>query len=266
MRTEVVDDFVQLPVFRKKHHAETAKAIQGCFTMLDGNMDSLLPSTVASFIGRSIGLQTRKQYDAVLTSMDDVFDKELTPQRIRKCAYRLAVNLDRLTQGLAVPAKPYGVEQHWCRGVISSFEFFTDNDKPRVKLAFRIWNGPLATRQHVTSHSKSFLNMLYGLCTGFPRKCGYRSPYQLIRMQLAMNLSVHEGKVLCHRLAVSKSQRTENASLARKRQRNCYACPLGFAVDCIACKVGPNECDRSVRTITTNFINPCKANQSSGDL
>lgn len=251
------ENFISLPAFRHAKIAELTSVIKPIIVEYLGDGSAArTPRILSCVIAKKLGLNHQlASIDAIAASLDDVFGgKPPSIQVIHRCAYRLAANEDLIRQGIAVPYNPMTVPEYWAISEIVGFERVKKEKEWRLKIAYRILTGRLAGRRFIDTVKPHVAQVIYGVCTGYPRKCPYTTPRQLMFMKCALQISLHESRYTCEHIGISKTLRSANVKLTRSRFRNISTCPFGSALDCVNCPVGMNECDRSVHGIKTNLI------------
>lgn len=260
------ETFISLPTFRHAKIAETTSLLKPVLMEFMGTgCVAQTPRILSSMLARQLGLTNQiKSIDAIAASMDDIFGPSPpTPVSIHRCAYRLSANVDLLKQGISVPYAPMTVPPYWTIGEIVGFERVKTSKEWQLKIAYRILTGRLAGRRFIDTVQPHVGKVIYGVCTGYPRKCGYQTPRQLMFLKCALYLSLHESRYECEQIGISKSLRAANVKLTRSRFRNISTCPFGSSLDCVNCPVGMNECDRSVHGIRTSLIGKVRGDYTS---
>lgn len=250
------DNFITLPSLREAATKKLAAAIEEAIEVFCDEGPMYRPPRALSYVvSRKLKLTSKACIDAVAASLDDVIKMEkVSSAVIRRCARRLAVNVNRLAQGWSCPYAPMTVPEHWAMCEIEGFERFKKGQEWRVKIAYRILTGRLAGRRYIDVMKSQAVSFLYGVCTGYPRKCGYQTPRQLMFLRCVLRLSMHDESINCVGYGITKPFRASNIKLTRSRVRNISTCPFGSALDCVNCPVGSNECNRSVLSISTHLV------------
>jgi hypothetical protein len=245
-----VDDdksvFVQLPVFHRKRTAAIFRAFMQVLSSDDFTPDRLaaaaeIDSSLAAF--------------AISASLSDV---EKSPQSAavrRRAAYRLAANINRIRRGWPCPPGDVAVGEFVAAKLIGiAATMDAGGTRSFYRVSYRVLTGRAAGMQVLDRFSVRAAPAIFYLLVGRLRKCSPFSPLLLGGLECAIRLTKEMGEVKVKEVGVSRSQRSRNAKLTKRRFRAHADCPVGFGVDCANCVVGQSECALSVHYTVTHYL------------
>lgn len=203
----------------------------------------------------------------VVQSMSDLCKPGLALDRklIRKTAWRLAANYHELIKGKACPLNTDEMPVHEATGIISVIAATrTAKNKPMLKVGFRIWTGPYAGQLICYSFPYKYASILYRQAATRPRKTKFVSPLLLSGFKCYITIGWYRDQPKVEKITFSSTHHAYNTDLLRKRFRRLAKCPLGQKMDCFACPLGRDQCDRAVRPKTYDIKNTVNTQRTSG--
>lgn len=252
-------EFVKLPVYRENKIAEDASEVSKLLFRLQRDEDEITDDMVFKLIAHTLGINTDipSQRIAISCSCADLTGlDDLSAQQINATSYRLAANKDNLKKGWAVPPDPNMLALDTVIAEVQGVRKNEENGRVRgaLQIGLKLLTGKLAGKTYRHNCSWKTGTYLYGICTGFPRKAAYQSPKQLVGLRVGMSIGWEDSSFVLEKFVISKSVRSSNVKLARSRSRDIADCPFNQQIDCLFCRVGRNECPRSVNTKATQLI------------
>lgn len=226
------------------------------YTLRDWESGGLgIERLLSYFIGRDLKSTAKASVDAIVASLDDLVPWPASNAAMRRCAYRLSANKDRIRDGFPAEHAPLTVPTDWVIAQIVGIEQVRKPDRePRLAIAYRLLTGRLAGRQYRTEVKRTVARGIYGTLTGWPRKCSFETPKLLVGLQCVLSIGLYDQKLVSEHMGISKSLRAANVKLTRSRVRKLASCPHGSQLDCVLCPVGVNECDRSMQVTATQLL------------
>ena len=254
MFSESDDDFVQLPPYPAKKFMLATENCRNLFRQFSGKAIPFTRQEFGYVIARQLRLGDEAHYPISL-SIEDLYASEiLTNEVIDRCAVRLAVNRDGLAAGTAFPANPLYQPPAWQRCHVVRINRAEGMIKVQLIIQWYLMTGPLAGRKFTQTISPKFASGVYRALVGRNRGTAFSSPLALLDLQGALELEFQSGSFNVKRISVSKSQRAGNVKVVRGRNRKYAECHHGLIVDCDMCRVGRNECHKSLRQEETTLL------------
>jgi hypothetical protein len=250
------DWMIKLPRFHgKRIRADASRATEAAerFYAKYRRFSQKLPARIA----KCFGFTTKSQRTAISLSLDDLQQQEGVPDETTLwwSMYRLAANKSRLRKGESAPENPDFVPQDWA--IVhcdNAWEVKTRDPQKKVAINWLVLSGRLAGRSFRQQVSYRRIRFAHHLCTSSPSYCSFGVPRQLNGMRLALSLGWSDERWRIGEYRITRPLLTRNARLARSRSRKHAPCPHYVEHDCFQCKVGFNECERSMNLADTDLL------------